>query len=75
VLDDGLRQVLQHPTIKHSLAKLDVSNCKSITAAGLIIPPLVRLFSPFPTSCRTRVLIHWGVEPLHSWLHHGVRLS
>jgi hypothetical protein len=47
VSDDGLRQVLQHPTIKHSLTKLDVSGCKAITAAGLIIPPLVRPRSPF----------------------------
>lgn len=40
--DDGLRQVLQNPPIKHSLAKLDISNCRSITSAGLVIPPLVR---------------------------------
>lgn len=41
-LDDGLRQVLQNPAIKHSLAKLDISNCRSISSAGLVIPPLVR---------------------------------
>lgn len=42
LLDDGLRQVLQHPSIKHSLAKLDISNCRSISSAGLVVPPLVR---------------------------------
>eukprot|EP00879_Flechtneria_rotunda_P013445 GHRR01014038.1.p1 GENE.GHRR01014038.1~~GHRR01014038.1.p1 ORF type:complete len:724 (+),score=273.34 GHRR01014038.1:1101-3272(+) len=38
--DDGLRQTLQGPVTKHSLAKIDVSECSSITSAGLIVPPL-----------------------------------
>lgn len=43
--DDGLRQLLQGPVTKHSLAKLDISGCRGITSAGLIIPPLVSNFN------------------------------
>lgn len=39
--DDGLRQLLQGPVTKHSLGKLDISGCKGLTSAGLVIPPLV----------------------------------
>lgn len=41
--DDGLRQVLQGPAIKLSLAVLDVSGCKGLSSAGLVVPPLVSL--------------------------------
>jgi hypothetical protein len=52
-MDDGLRQVLQNPAIKHSLSKLDISNCRSITSAGLVIPPLVRA-----TACQHSIAWH-----------------
>jgi hypothetical protein len=38
-----LRQVLQGPATKHSLALLDISGCKGFSSAGLVIPPLVRI--------------------------------
>ncbi|WIA10970.1 hypothetical protein OEZ85_011132 [Tetradesmus obliquus] len=38
--DDGLRQVLQGPATKHSLAVLDISGCRRFSSAGLVVPPL-----------------------------------